>query len=147
MGPACQRSGPMVQVCTAMVLAMQPLMLAGAIRGFAEDLALVLAEVSVEAEAAAEADLVIGSRFKLTINSLGVNCRKDGYYAKRRWNRPARRGTWWRPRYGQRARSRPGQRSNGRPIRRRAGGKLCMPRLWPQRSPYRRAAVQSKKLP
>ena len=65
-----------------MVLAIQPLMLAGAIRGFAEALALaeVLAEVSVEAgaEAAAEADLVIGGRFKLALN-----CRKDGYYAKR----------------------------------------------------------------
>ena len=48
--------------------------------------ALVLAEVSVEAEAGAvvavEAD-AFGSRFKLAINSLGVNCRKDEYYAKR----------------------------------------------------------------
>ena len=50
-----------------MVPAMQLLTPAGAIRGFVE--ALVLAEVSVEAEAgavaeaAAEADLVIGSRF------------------------------------------------------------------------------------
>ena len=64
----------------AMVPAMECLMAAGAIRGFAE--ALVLAEVSVEAGAgaavAAEADLVIGSRFKLA-----VSCRKDGYHAKR----------------------------------------------------------------
>jgi len=71
-----------------MVLAIQPLILAGAIRGFAE--VLVLAEVSVGvlagAAVAAEADLVIGSRFKLA-----VNCRKDGYYAKRRWYRA------WRP--------------------------------------------------
>jgi len=50
-----------------MVPAMQPLMPAGASRGFAE--ALVLAEVSAEASVgagaavAAEADLVIGSRF------------------------------------------------------------------------------------
>ena len=61
-----------------MVLAIQPLMLAGAIRGFAE--ALVLAEASVEARAevsggavvAAEADLVSGGRFKLALN-----CRKE----------------------------------------------------------------------
>jgi len=50
-----------VQVRMVMVLAMQPPMLAGAIRGFAE--ALVLAEVSAEAGAGAEADLVIGGRF------------------------------------------------------------------------------------
>jgi hypothetical protein len=68
-----------------MVPVMVCLIAAESIRGFAE--ALVLAEVSVEAEAgavvAAEADLDIGSRFKLAINSSGVNCRKDGYYAKR----------------------------------------------------------------
>jgi hypothetical protein len=58
-------------------------MAAGPTLGFAE--ALVLAEVSVGAgvEAAAEADLVIGGRFELVLNPLGVNCRKDGYYAKR----------------------------------------------------------------
>jgi len=63
MVPARRHSGPMVQVRMVMVLAMQPPMLAGAIRGFAE--ALALAEVSVGAGAAvaAEADLVIGSRF------------------------------------------------------------------------------------
>ena len=64
----------------AMVPAMECLMAAGAIRGFAE--ALVLVEVSVEvgagAAVAAEADLVIGSRFKLA-----VSYRKDGYHAKR----------------------------------------------------------------
>ncbi len=87
MGPACRHSGAMAQVCTAMVPATECLMLAGAIRGFAEALVLVSVEVSVEAGAgaavAAEADLVIGSRFKLALNSLGVKCRKDGYYAKR----------------------------------------------------------------
>ena len=64
----------------AMVPAMECLMAAGAIRGFAEALVLVLAEASVGAGAAvaAEADLVIGSRFKLAFS-----CRKDGYYAKR----------------------------------------------------------------
>jgi len=77
MGPACRHSGAMVQVCTAMVPAMECLIAvmvcltaAGAIRGFAE--ALVLVEVSVEvgagAAVAAEADLVIGSRFKALQN-------------------------------------------------------------------------------
>ena len=72
MVPAHRHSGRMVQVRTVMGLAMVYLMLVGAIRGFAE--ALVLAEVSVEAEAglAAEADLVIGGRFKLALN-----CRED----------------------------------------------------------------------
>jgi len=82
-----------------MVPAIQPLMLAGAIRGFAE--ALVLVEVSVGAEAgasvAAEVDLVIGNQFKLALN-----CRKDGYYAKRRWYRAYRPGTRHGPRYGSR---------------------------------------------
>ena len=62
-----------------MGLAMVCLMPAGALRGFVE--ALVLAEISVEASVgaavAAEADLVIGSIFKLALN-----CRKDVYYAK-----------------------------------------------------------------
>jgi len=77
--------------------AMVYLMLAGAIRGFAE--ALVLAEVSVEAgaEAAAEPDLVIGGRFELA-----SNCRKDGYYAKRRWYRAYGPGSRLRPGYGAR---------------------------------------------
>ena len=86
MVPAHWHSGPTVQVCTAMVLAMQFLMLAGSTLGLAEVMELALAEVSVEAEAGAvvaiEAD-AFGSRFKLAINSLGVNCRKDEYYAKR----------------------------------------------------------------
>jgi len=85
MAPARRHSGHTVEVHTVMAPAMVCLMLAGAIRGFAE--ALVLAEVSVgvgvEAAAAAEADSVIGGRFKLAFNSLGVNYRKDGYYAKR----------------------------------------------------------------
>jgi len=42
-----------------------------------------LAGVSVGAGAEAAADLVIGGRFELSSSSLGVNCRKDGYYAKR----------------------------------------------------------------
>jgi hypothetical protein len=73
----------MVQVSMVMVLAMVCLIAAGLVRGFAEALVLVealaLAEVSVGAgaEAAAEVDLVIGGRFKLAINSQGVNCRKD----------------------------------------------------------------------
>ena len=48
------------------------------VRGFVEYLVLVevLAEVSVEVEVAA--DLGLGGRFKLALN-----CRKDGYYAKR----------------------------------------------------------------
>jgi len=82
-----------------MVLAMQFLMLAGSTLGLAEVMELALAEVSVEAEAAAEADLVIGSIFKIAFN-----CRKDGYYAKRRWNRAGRSGTWYRPRYWARPR-------------------------------------------
>ena len=53
-----------------MVPAMVCLMLAGAIRGFAE--VLVLAEVSVGAVVAAEADLVSGGRFKLA-----PDCRKE----------------------------------------------------------------------
>ena len=56
----------------------QRLMLAGAIRGFAE--ALALAEVSVGAGAVvtAEADLVIGSRFKLAFNCGGwILCQED----------------------------------------------------------------------
>lgn len=67
-----------MQVRTAMAPATECLMPAGSIHGFAE--ALVLAEVSVGAGAAvaAEADLVIGSRFKLALN-----CRKDRYYSKR----------------------------------------------------------------
>jgi len=87
---------PMVQVCIAMVVVMVCLMAAGPIRGFAEALAPVLAEDSVEVEAqvgvAAEADLVTGSRF---------DRRKDGYYAKRRWNRSCwygtndRKGCWF----------------------------------------------------
>ena len=83
MVPVCRQSGHMVQVRTAMerlMAAMECLMAAGVAE------ALVLAEVSVEAEAGAvvavEAD-AFGSRFKLAINSLGVNCRKDEYYAKR----------------------------------------------------------------
>ncbi|KPK75881.1 MAG: hypothetical protein AMJ79_09215 [Phycisphaerae bacterium SM23_30] len=69
MAPGRRQSGPMVSD-------MDRLMAAGRIRGWAE--ALVLAEVSVGAEVAAEADLVIGDRFELA-----SNCRKDGYYAKR----------------------------------------------------------------
>jgi len=81
---AYRRLRPMVQVCTATVLAMECLTAVGSIRGFAEALALVLAgalaEVSVGAgaEVAAGADLVIGGRFELA-----SNCRKDRYYAKR----------------------------------------------------------------
>ena len=67
MEPAYRQSGHMVLVRTVMEPAMQPLMLAGAIRGFAEALVLVLAEASGGAVAAAEADLVIGSRFKISI--------------------------------------------------------------------------------
>ena len=80
-----------------MVPAIQPLMPAGAVCGFAE--ALVMAEVSVGAEAgaavAAEADLVIGNKFKLALNY-----RKDGYYAKRRWYRAYGPGSRHRPGYG-----------------------------------------------
>jgi len=86
MVPAHRHLEPMVQVRTAMVPAMECRMVAWVIRGFAEDLvlalvgALVLAEVSGGAGAAvaAEADSVIGGRFKLA-----SDCRKDGYYAKR----------------------------------------------------------------
>ena len=81
MVPLCRQLGRMVQVRTVM----ECLMAAGVIRGFAEVLAL--AEVSAEAEAgavvAAAADLVIDNRFKLAISRSEVNCRKDGYYAKR----------------------------------------------------------------
>ena len=95
--------GPMVQARMVMVHPMQLLMLVGSIPGLAEVLDLALAEVSVEAKAevsggavvAAEADLVSGGRFKLAFDR-----RKDGYYAKRRWNRTYRPGTWYRPRYG-----------------------------------------------
>ena len=79
MVPVCRQSGHMVQVCTAMgcLMAVTECLMAA---GVAEALALDLAEVLVGAgaEAAAEADLVIGSRFKLAFN-----CGKDGYYAKR----------------------------------------------------------------
>ena len=87
-----------------MVLPMQPLTLAGLIRGFAE--ALVLAEAEVGAEAWAEAEVGaavaaeaggFGSRFKLAFN-----CRKDGYYAKREWNRTYRPGVRYWPWYGPR---------------------------------------------
>ena len=103
MGPACRHLGAMVQVCTAMVPAMECLMAAGSIRGFAEALVLVSAEVLVEAGAAvaAEADLFIGSRFKLA-----VSCRKDGYYAKRRRYRAYGPGSRHRPGYGSRPRPR-----------------------------------------
>ena len=75
MVPAYRHSEPMVQVCMVMVLAMQLLMPAGAIRGFAEALASVSAEVSVEAGAAVAAEAGgFGSRFKLALN-----CKKDGY--------------------------------------------------------------------
>jgi hypothetical protein len=53
-------------------------MAAGSTRGLAGDSALAEVSVEVGAEAAVEADLVIGGRLKLAIN-----CRKDGYYAKR----------------------------------------------------------------
>ena len=74
MVPVCRQSGHIVQVRTAM----ECLMAVGSIRGFAEALVLVEASVVAGAAVAAEADLVIGSRFKLAFN-----CRKDGYYAKR----------------------------------------------------------------
>lgn len=72
MVPAYRHSGPMARVYLVIVC----LLLAGVIRGFVE----ALAEVSVGAgaEVVAEADLVIGGRFKLA-----SNCRKDGCYAKR----------------------------------------------------------------
>jgi len=83
MVPLYHQSGRMVQAYIVMALDMEILTPHGAIRGFVE----VLAEVSVEAEAGAvvavAADLVIGNKFKLACNPLGVNCRKDGYYAKR----------------------------------------------------------------
>ena len=102
--------------------AMECLMAAESIRGFAE--ALVLAEVSVEAGVAVGAEAgEFGSRFKLALN-----CRKEAYYAERRRNRAGRAGTWCRSRYGQG--SRPGQRSNGWPICRGAGRKLCLPEMW-----------------
>ncbi len=63
-----------------MVLAMVCLMSAKPIRGLAEALDSALDEASVEGGAgvAAEADLVIGGKFKLALN-----CRKDEYHAKR----------------------------------------------------------------
>ncbi|MBA7640782.1 hypothetical protein ES703_48453 [subsurface metagenome] len=78
---------------------MECLTAAESIRGFAEALALAEASGEAGAVAAAEADLVIGSRFKLAFN-----CGKDGYYAKRRRYRAGRSGTWYRPRYGARPR-------------------------------------------
>jgi len=85
MVPPYQGLGHMVLVHTVMEAATVYLMLATLIRGFVE--ALVSAEVSVGAEAGAvvavAADLVIGNRFKLASNPQGINCRKDGYYAKR----------------------------------------------------------------
>ena len=85
-----------------MVQAMECLMAYESIHGSVE--ALVLAEASVEAEAgpvvAVGADLVIGNRFKLASNPLGVNCRKDGYYAKRRRYRTYWSGTRHRTWYG-----------------------------------------------
>ena len=85
MAPAYQQLGHMVQVRTAMEPATAYRIQAGVIRGFVE--ALVLAGVSVEAEAGAVVavapGMVIDKRFKLAINSLGTNCGKDGYYAKR----------------------------------------------------------------
>ena len=71
--PAYRCLHPMVQVYMGTEPAMVCLMVAGAIRGFAED--LVLAEVS--AEAGVEAG-EFGGRLKLA-----NNCRKDGNYAKR----------------------------------------------------------------
>ena len=80
-----------------MVPAMKCLTAVGSIRGFAEALALVLAGASVGAGAAvaAEADLVIDSRFMLAFN-----CRKDGYYAKRRRYRAYGSGSRYRPGHG-----------------------------------------------
>ena len=57
---------------------MEWLTAAGSTRGFVEVLVLVEASVVAGAAVAVEADLVIGSRFKLAFN-----CGKDGYYAKR----------------------------------------------------------------
>ncbi len=51
-----------------MVLPIQCLMPAGAIRGFAEVSVLAEASVGAGAAVAAEADLVIGSRFKLAVS-------------------------------------------------------------------------------
>jgi len=69
----------MVRVRTAMGPAMVYLMLAGAIRGFAEALALADVSVGAGVEAAAEVGLVIGGRFELASNPLWVNCRKEGF--------------------------------------------------------------------
>ncbi len=46
---------------------------------------LLLAEVSAEAGpvVAAEVDSGLGGSLKLAFDSLGVNCRKEEYYAKR----------------------------------------------------------------
>jgi hypothetical protein len=64
MVPACLHLEPTVQVYTDLALVTVCLTVAGAIRGFAEALASVLAEDSVEAEdgGAAEADLASGGR-------------------------------------------------------------------------------------
>jgi len=76
--------------------AMECLMAAESIRGFAE--ALALAEVLVEAVAAAEADLVIGSRFKLAFN-----CRKELILCQEEMVQglparvPAQAGVWGEP--------------------------------------------------
>ena len=94
MVPACRHLEPTVQVYTAMVLVMVCLTAAGAIRGFAEALVSVLAEDSVEAGGAgeAEADLAIGGKLTLYLFMKGT------HYAKGKWNGTCRR------------RRRPGQR-------------------------------------
>jgi hypothetical protein len=112
-------------------------MVAESLHGFAE--ALVSAGASVGAEAAVGQDLVIGGRFKLA-----SHCRKDGYYAKRRWYRPYRSGPRHRPWNG--TRSRPRQRQNGWTVRRRTGRKLYMPELCCSSPSCRRPALQCKKL-
>jgi hypothetical protein len=66
-----------------MELAIVCLTPAGSTRGFTEPVDLSEASVGAGAEAAAEADLVGGGRFKVAFNSSGVKRRKDGYYAKR----------------------------------------------------------------
>ena len=110
-------------------------MAAGLLHGFAG--ALVSAAVSVEAAVAVEADLGTGGRFKLALN-----CRKEGYYAKRRWYRPCRPGTRYRPRQ----RTRPWQRQNGWAVRSRTGRKLYMPEMRSSNPSCRRPALQCKKL-
>ena len=74
------------------------------LHGFAG--ALVSAAVSAGAEVAAEPDLVVGGRYKLA-----VNCRKDGYYAQRRWYRTYWLGTRHRSWYVARPRPGPMRRS------------------------------------